>query len=84
MPRLSGRLTNGESLPVGQLWEDAAVMLPADLRSGLFRHAFTGEIIRAAGPDGSRLPASEIFKTCPVALLLADDAESCSPSRRDA
>jgi (1->4)-alpha-D-glucan 1-alpha-D-glucosylmutase len=70
-PRLTASLPADErSLPRGaRAWRDAQVLLPASASAERYRHVITGEVVEAAH---GRLPAADVFRTSPVALLWAD------------
>jgi (1->4)-alpha-D-glucan 1-alpha-D-glucosylmutase len=74
VPRLTSSLLGSEAhLPVGDLWGNTTVLLPAVLAGRSFRHVLTGASAqpRVEGPVEG-LSVSETFRTAPVALLLAD------------
>jgi (1->4)-alpha-D-glucan 1-alpha-D-glucosylmutase len=69
VPRLVASLSSGDGwLPRGhQSWSSTEVLLPGT--SGTrFRHLVTGEVIQETN---GRLPAAQIFRTSPVAMLWA-------------
>ena len=73
VPRLtSQRLVATLDLPIEEeVWKETHVVLP-DLLSGLtFRNVFTAVALRPA-ETGGHLLAADLFRTCPVALLIAD------------
>jgi (1->4)-alpha-D-glucan 1-alpha-D-glucosylmutase len=73
-PRLTLKLAGGaERPPVGDIWGDARVALPADLPAGAYRDAFTGATISLPGPDGA-LRLADTLGTFPLALLHRDQA----------
>ncbi|RMD71099.1 MAG: malto-oligosyltrehalose synthase, partial [Gammaproteobacteria bacterium] len=63
VPRWTARLLGREDLPLGEVWEDTALILPEPLR---IEHAFTGEVL-----EGDRLKARELFARFPVALCFS-------------
>jgi (1->4)-alpha-D-glucan 1-alpha-D-glucosylmutase len=76
VPRLMNQLLPaGRSLPTGaDAWEGTRLVLPPG-QAGAFRHLFTGARIRAH-PSGEYLDAADVFRTCPVAILMSErDAE---------
>jgi len=57
--------------PLGAVWLDTHVMLPADTPTS-FRDAFTGATIEAGqGGSATTLAAATLFEQLPVALLVA-------------
>ena len=76
VPRLmSQKLPPGRELPTGaDLWEGTRLSL-ASTRPQVFRHLLTGASVQ---PDatGAYLCAADLFRTCPVALLVGDDSGS--------
>jgi (1->4)-alpha-D-glucan 1-alpha-D-glucosylmutase len=76
VPRLTAALLpGGEQLPIGAgLWRDTRIALPRTLEGRTFRQLFTGEAVIPAGAGG--LLAADVLRTCPVALLWADDRHS--------
>jgi (1->4)-alpha-D-glucan 1-alpha-D-glucosylmutase len=73
VPRLMNRgLTEGHEIPVGpEVWKDTRLFLQPDSPRSTYRHAFTGARLKSDAA-GSVL-AAELFRTCPVALLVSDD-----------
>jgi (1->4)-alpha-D-glucan 1-alpha-D-glucosylmutase len=57
-------------LPLGKVWADSRVLLPADAPR-IFRNVFTGEVLNIAGDDRA-LNLATVFDRFPVALLLAE------------
>jgi (1->4)-alpha-D-glucan 1-alpha-D-glucosylmutase len=73
VPRLMSRGAP-HGLPTGSdVWKDTRLFLPASASTATVRHLFTGARLR---PDaaGGYLLAADVFRTCPVALLIADEA----------
>ncbi len=73
VPRLLTRLMPGpDDLPLGEkTWEDAAVILPATPLTGRCRNIFTGDVLTVGRVENQPvLPAAQIFKSFPVALLI--------------
>jgi (1->4)-alpha-D-glucan 1-alpha-D-glucosylmutase len=74
VPRLMSQvLPPGRDLPVGtDVWEDTRLFV-APTHATTFQNLFTGAQVR---PDatGEYLSAAELFRTCPVALLVGDAA----------
>jgi (1->4)-alpha-D-glucan 1-alpha-D-glucosylmutase len=71
VPRLmSQRLPPGRELPTGDVWEGTRLAVPSS-RSTAFRNLFTGAAVQ---PDaaGEYLSAADLFRTCPVALLIGE------------
>ena len=67
-PRLPGRLMAGKANPpVGDVWEDTAVEVPADLAGRAWTDALTG----ATHAPAVTLPLAAVLQTLPVALLTA-------------
>ncbi len=73
VPRLVVSLT-GEvaQLPVGQtLWGETWLVLPGKPACTSYRNVFTGESIRPVRDEkGIRLRLGDVFRICPVALLI--------------
>jgi (1->4)-alpha-D-glucan 1-alpha-D-glucosylmutase len=68
VPRLIAKLVNLE-LPVGEVWGEARLVLPADL-AGRYRNLLTGEDVETTGGDrGAALALSDAFRYAPVAML---------------
>ncbi|MGV3773188.1 MAG: malto-oligosyltrehalose synthase [Verrucomicrobiales bacterium] len=68
-PRFIYTLVEGEEkLPVGSIWGDCSLRLPAIENQGRFRNVFTGDMISQSGADGS-LKVADLFATFPLALL---------------
>jgi hypothetical protein len=56
-------------LPVGDVWGEARLVLPADL-AGRYRNLLTGEAVETTGADrGAALALSDAFRHAPVATL---------------
>jgi (1->4)-alpha-D-glucan 1-alpha-D-glucosylmutase len=75
VPRLIAGLTPGGAPPVGRdIWEDTRLILPARFGHASLQDVFTGERIEAQeSEDGFAIPASDLFRCFPVALLAAGD-----------
>lgn len=72
VPRLIvGLLPNVEIPPIGkEIWRDTGLALPDGSSPGEYRNIFTGEILSPTISEGRPvLPASQIFRIFPVALL---------------
>jgi len=68
-PRLSYTLMKGrEEAPIGAVWGDAEIALPAQIAGSALRNIFTGERLI---PENSLL-CREVFGIFPVALLVRD------------
>ncbi len=73
VPRLVRRLlANPFAPPLGEaVWGDSGILLPQDLGASSFVHVVTGEIIAPVrNGHGRVLPAADVFRTSPVALLV--------------
>jgi (1->4)-alpha-D-glucan 1-alpha-D-glucosylmutase len=73
VPRLSSALVNDRgSWPVGEAaWGDTTLSLPVGIEDRRYRHALTGEILGAREGEGRLvLDARDVFRHCPVALLV--------------
>ena len=75
VPRLTTHFTSADdasaSAPVTHPWTDAALALPTDAPPN-WRNVFTGERATAEShPTHRRLPATDLFRTLPVALFEA-------------
>lgn len=73
VPRLISRVTlSDQFLPLGpETWRDTAVSLPSDLSGAQAWSLLTGEIAQPRmGNQGSLFPLADLFRDCPVALLL--------------
>jgi (1->4)-alpha-D-glucan 1-alpha-D-glucosylmutase len=69
-PRLTVRLTGfGGPPPLGEFWEDSALVLPDDLAQREWSDVFTGLKHRAA--QGGGIPVAGLFAQLPFALLVA-------------
>ena len=77
VPRLTASLTtDARPLPLGEdAWTSTRILLPEGLPAAGYRHVITGEAIAAVpGPGQHAIPAAEIFRTSPVALLWSPSA----------
>jgi (1->4)-alpha-D-glucan 1-alpha-D-glucosylmutase len=75
VPRLMNHgLPEGRQIPVGgEVWKDTRLFLSADSAGTTWRHVFTGARVK---PDTEgALSAADLFRTCPVALLISDDTK---------
>ena len=73
VPRLVVSLTDGVAqLPVGPpVWAENWLVLPGKPACASYRNVFTGESIRPVRDEkGVRLRLGEVFRSCPVALLI--------------
>jgi (1->4)-alpha-D-glucan 1-alpha-D-glucosylmutase len=73
VPRLTSEsvLITGSGLPAERdIWKDTRVLLPAQASGARFRHLFTGALLQPAEAGGYL--AADLFRTCPVALLIAE------------
>jgi len=70
VPRvMNQRLPDGHHIPIGAaVWKDTRLFVPESSHGCTFRHVLTGAQLKPAD-DGSILLA-DVFRTCPVALLL--------------
>ncbi|WP_439624338.1 malto-oligosyltrehalose synthase [Gemmata sp.] len=64
VPRLVAKLCGGAAEPLGDVWGDTTLAVPA----GRWRNVFTGEVLTAA----DALPAADVFRHFPVALLVRE------------
>jgi (1->4)-alpha-D-glucan 1-alpha-D-glucosylmutase len=72
VPRLMNhQLPEGRQIPIGaDVWKDTRLFLSADAAGATLRHVFTGARLKT---DESRsLLAADLFRTCPVALLVTE------------
>jgi (1->4)-alpha-D-glucan 1-alpha-D-glucosylmutase len=73
VPRLMSR-GFPRDLPTGiDVWQDTRVFLPASTSTATFRHLFTGARL-SSNSAHDYLLAADLFRTCPVALLIADQS----------
>ena len=74
VPRLvSRRVPDPLTPPLGEaVWGDDGILVPDDVEAPAFVHLVTGEIVApvAHPPGGRLLRAADVFRTCPVALLV--------------
>jgi (1->4)-alpha-D-glucan 1-alpha-D-glucosylmutase len=76
-PRLYAGVTDGSGalLPRTGTWASTRVELPECLRGVELRNVLTGETVRAEEQDGGAfLPAEDLLRSFPVALLVAYEA----------
>jgi (1->4)-alpha-D-glucan 1-alpha-D-glucosylmutase len=66
VPRFSRSLARGTAAPVGPVWGEAEIPLPAHLAGGALTNVLTGEAVGG----GAALSLSAVLATCPVALLV--------------
>ncbi len=73
VPRLGYTICRRKcALPVGDVWGDTFLRLPASFAGTALRNVFTrGEVPASRRPDGVQLRLSELLSVCPVALLHA-------------
>ena len=72
---MNQRLPDGHRIPVGRaVWNDTRLFVPGSSHAFTFRHVLTGARLKP-GDDGSML-AADVFRTCPVALLVNNDSTS--------
>jgi (1->4)-alpha-D-glucan 1-alpha-D-glucosylmutase len=71
--------------PTGfDVWKTMHVELPEGTAGASFRHALTGAAVRPlVSSRGAMLPAADLFKTLPVAVLLAQSEQSSSDGTPD-
>jgi (1->4)-alpha-D-glucan 1-alpha-D-glucosylmutase len=74
-PRLMLRVVEPGALPLGAVWEDYKLALPARSAS-TWRNLLTGEVVEASETRSTRkeLPLRTIFASFPVALLVSEPA----------
>ncbi|MFO0985519.1 MAG: malto-oligosyltrehalose synthase [Planctomycetota bacterium] len=74
-PRLAAKLTGKlGALPLGEVWSDTQVLLPAELGRSVYHNLYTGERVDAAARGSPRLLLAAALKQFPVALLAATPA----------
>lgn len=66
VPRLCAKIAKGRRLPLGEIWGETAIRLPADFGAGACESIFTHT---THTPDGDRLRVADLFAHCPVAML---------------
>jgi (1->4)-alpha-D-glucan 1-alpha-D-glucosylmutase len=70
VPRFTAALAgDGAGAPLGDVWSDTAVLLPAELRNRRWRSMLTGEQLSASETDSRRV--ANLLTTFPAALLVA-------------
>jgi (1->4)-alpha-D-glucan 1-alpha-D-glucosylmutase len=71
VPRLVARLgRDSDGLPLGPVWGDTGIKLPAASRGATFRDRFTGATIEPVEADGApALSIASLFATLPLALI---------------
>jgi (1->4)-alpha-D-glucan 1-alpha-D-glucosylmutase len=67
VPRVMTRLVGDGELPLGDIWGDTHLPLPAEFRGASWRNAFTSEPL----PSGETLRMAAALTHFPIALLLA-------------
>ncbi len=73
VPRLIAHLLAAADPPLGAIWADTQLVLPADWGDCTWRNVFTGEALQARKDgDEAHLPIREILVHFPLALLEAD------------
>jgi maltooligosyltrehalose synthase len=74
VPRLMTHgLPEGRHIPIGRdVWKDTRITLPAESTASTYRHVFTGARMKADAAGS--LPAADLFRTLPVALLVSDES----------
>ena len=80
-PRLTSRLVTAEHpWPIGtESWKTSRVLLPPDLARPL-TNVLTGEVCQPViDGDTAWLPAGDVLRTCPVALLATHDRSPNGP-----
>jgi (1->4)-alpha-D-glucan 1-alpha-D-glucosylmutase len=72
VPRvMNQRLPDGHRIPLGSaVWKDTRLFVPGSSQAYTFRHVLTGARLKPAD-DGSML-AADVFRACPVALLITE------------
>ncbi len=64
VPRFTSELVESEAMPAGpEVWDDTAIVLPG---KHTLHNIYTGEELETE----NTAPVSEIFGTCPVAVLI--------------
>ena len=79
VPRLTAGIVPADrSLPIGAaVWGSTRITLPGEFAGGAFRNVFTGEkVTPTVQDDVVSILAANVFRTCPVALLWAENERS--------
>jgi (1->4)-alpha-D-glucan 1-alpha-D-glucosylmutase len=73
--RLFVKLTEGGRAPLGEVWRDTAIALPAPAPRAGYREALTGRRLAPVARDGGwELALPEVFETLPLALIVEETA----------
>jgi maltooligosyltrehalose synthase len=71
VPRLVASLAPDGAAPLGAVWTDTRIELPAGLAGGTFRNVFTDATVKAEMSDGTwTISAAALFERFPVAVLV--------------
>lgn len=74
VPRLVYRLAGDSGIPLGELWGDDVLQLPAKSSGACYTHCFSGVQLAASEQDGAaRLRLADIFADAPVAVLVREE-----------
>jgi (1->4)-alpha-D-glucan 1-alpha-D-glucosylmutase len=69
------KIRNSHPAPIGDVWNNAAILLPKKIRHTSFQDVFTGQTVTVEDREGEAcLSLAKIFLHCPVALLLAENS----------
>lgn len=85
-PRLlAKRLGEPAASPLGEsAWGDATLNLPGGITARRFRNLFTDEVLTIAEGEAPQLALAEVFKSFPVALLVAEAAPATAKPKQRA
>ncbi|HXA67563.1 MAG TPA: malto-oligosyltrehalose synthase [Bryobacteraceae bacterium] len=68
------RIRNSHPAPIGDVWSNAAILLPKRIKSASFQDVFTGQTFTADQHEGeASISLAKVFAHCPVALLFAEN-----------
>jgi len=71
--RLFLRIRNSHPAPIGDVWNNTAILLPKRIKSASFQDVFTGQTFTAEEREGeAAISLAKVFAHCPVALLFAE------------
>ena len=71
--RLFLRIRNSHPAPIGDVWNNTAILLPKRIKSASFQDVFTGRTFTAEEREGeAAISLAKVFAHCPVALLFAE------------
>lgn len=70
-PRFLVSLIDRSEIPIGAVWKGSHLLLDDEQSGAAYRNVLTGERVETERENGkTRLPADQIFKTFPLALLV--------------